>query len=85
MKQAVVGSTCALSCHPEDDHRYAHHHPVVADGDQPNQAHLQEVQGQCRGEGGEVKSSASNQYTGDAVTVLLVYSFSERKTTYRPL
>ena len=54
-----MGATCALSCHPEDDHHDVHHHPTLAEGDHPNQAHLQEVQGHCGG-GGKVKSSVSN-------------------------
>ena len=51
MQQTVLGATCTLSYHPEDDHHDVHHHPAVADGDRPNQAHLQEVQGQCGGGG----------------------------------
>ena len=37
--------------HPEYDYHDVHHHSAVANGDRPNQAHLQEVQGQCGGLG----------------------------------
>ena len=74
-----MGATCTLSCHPEDDHHDVHHHPAVADGDHPYQGHLKEVQGQC---GGEVQVQYKQPYTGDAVTVMLVYSFSERKKNH---
>ena len=67
MQQTVLGAACTLSCHPVDDHHDVHHHPAAADGDHPNQGHLQEVQGQLGG-----KSSSQVQATictGGAVTV----------------
>jgi hypothetical protein len=54
-----MGATCTFSCHPEDNHHDVHHHPALAGGDHPNQAHLQEVQEQCGGRG-DFKSSESN-------------------------
>ena len=46
VQQTVLAVACTLFCHPEDDHHDVHYHPVVADGDHPNQGNLQEVQGQ---------------------------------------
>ena len=66
MQQTVLGATCTLSCHPEDDHQDVHHHPASAHGDHPNQGHLQEVQGQ---RGGSSQLQATIQCTGGAVTV----------------
>ena len=61
-----LGAACVLSCHSEDDHHDVHHHPAAADGDHPNQVHLQEGQGLLGG-----KSSSQVQATiyGGAVTV----------------
>ena len=67
VQQTVLGATCTLSCHPEDDHHDVHHHPAAADWDHPNQGHLQEVQEQHGG-----KSSSQVQETictGGAITV----------------
>ena len=67
MQQTVLGAACTLSCHPEDDHHHVHHHPAAADGNHPNQGHLQEVQEQLWG-----KSSSQVQATictDGAVTV----------------
>ena len=72
---------CTLSCHPEDDHHDVHRHPAAADGDHPNQGHLQEVQGQLGGE-----SSSQVQATiciGGAVTLLyhLTMTLSQWKSS----
>ena len=49
MQQTVLGAAYTLSCHPEDGHYEIHHPPAAAEGDHPNQGHLQEVQGQLGG------------------------------------
>ena len=49
MQQTVLGAALILSCHPENDHHDVHHHPAAANGDHPNQGHLQEVQRQIGG------------------------------------
>ena len=67
MQQTVLGAACTFSCHPEDDHHDVHHQPAAADGDHPNQGHLQEVQGQLGGKISiQVKATIC---TGGAVTV----------------
>ena len=67
MQQKVLGATCTLSCHPEDDQKDFHHHPASADGDHPNQGHLQEVQGQQGG--GSSSQLQATICTSGAITV----------------
>ena len=59
---------------PRRYHHDVHHHPAIADGEHHNQAHLQEVQGQWWG--GGVQVQCMQPFTGDADTVIVVYSFS---------
>ena len=81
VQQTVMGATCTLSYHPEDDHHGVHHHPAVANGDHPYQAQLQEVQGQC-GQG-EFKSSKSNLILDmQSLSCWCTVSVKEKPSTY---